>query len=94
MISQVGDVITGIAKQSRPGAVYSVGSLPRGVYGVYRNGVLTHQFHLEAHPPASGGTVKSGPATDANPTGAHLQVTDVNGISARVDAQQFINSLK
>jgi hypothetical protein len=92
-INKIGDVIDGITGRSKPGVALSVAPLPKGTYGVYKNGALLYQFHLVIHPGA-GLTVKSGGSSDANPSGAQLTVTDNNGVSMKVDAAQFINSLR
>jgi hypothetical protein len=93
-INKIGDVIDGITARSKPGVTLSVAPTAKGgTYGIYKNGTLLYQFHLVTHPGASQ-TVKSGGASDANPTGAQLTVTDNNGVSMKVDAAQFIGSLR
>ncbi len=89
-IKTLGDVITGIQNQSKSGVTYSVALQANGLYGVLRNGALTWQFQF---PPVPGGAAWSGAGTDANPTGALIQLTSPDGTTSKADAQQFIYSL-
>ena len=89
-VKTLGDVITGIQNQSKPGVTYSVALQASGAYNVLRNGLLTWQFLFRAVP---GGGDLTGAGTDANPTGALIQLFSPDGTTSKADAQQFISSL-
>jgi hypothetical protein len=89
----LGDVITAIQNRSQGSVVYTVvnpSTVYPGFIDVLRNGVRTWSFQFS---PVPGGAAWSGAGTDANPTGALIEVIGPDGVSGKADCQLFINSL-
>jgi hypothetical protein len=87
-----GDIITAIQGRSTGSVTYTVqaSTVYPGWTDVLRNGVRTWSFLFS---PVPGGAAWTGAATDANPTGALIQLIGPDGVSTKADAQLFINSL-
>lgn len=89
----LGDVVAAIQARSTSAVTYAVQNSTTyvGFMDVLRNGTRTWSFLFA--PLQSSGYAMSGAATDANPTGALIQLIGPDGVSGKSDVANFIASL-